>query len=278
MYKWFQWGVNTAVVVMVGTFWIWPVAQGFLPYEDRTVPDETIALNDEITATLETMESTFAELYASQSHSTASPLELTYLPETRPTLANHDNYAASVESVVYITIQDVAGSVYNGTGSIVTDDGVILTNFHVIEGAEKVLVTTFNGEHYPAVAVVKTDELLDVAFIKIDADGLRPMPIGNSKAAAVGEETLVIGHAEVFLNTLSIGNIAGFRSYASKGVGTNMQITNPISSGNSGGAVLNTYGELIGIPTWSVEYDQNAVQVQNLNFAVPINEALAILN
>ena len=94
----------------------------------------------------------------------------------------------------------------------------------------------------------------------------------------MGQKTLVIGHAEGFLNTLSIGNVSAVRNYDSTEEGENIQITNPISSGNSGGALLNDVGELIGVPTWSVEYEDNTSQVQNINFAVSINDAIELLN
>ena len=81
-----------------------------------------------------------------------------------------------------------------------------------------------------------------------------------------------------FLNTLSIGNVSAVRNYDSTEEGENIQITNPISSGNSGGALLNDKGELIGVPTWSLEYEDNIFQVQNINFAVSINDAIELLN
>jgi len=102
-----------------------------------------------------------------------------------------------------------------------------------------------------------------------------PGKLKDSELLAV---LLRTGTKELGVMKLSLGIVSGFRSYESYGEGVNIQITNPISGGNSGGAVLNEYGEIIGVPTWSVEYDENIIQVQNLNFAVPINEALGALN
>ncbi len=274
MQKKFQLLINFLVLFMFVSWWVWPIAQSFLPYEDETTPDETLLLNEEIDALLAEVDPNFEGLYDNKSLEELPTL--TYSSEISK-LSPQENYMRSSKGIVYITIEDTSGVVYFGSGSIITSDGVIMTNYHVIEGATKVIVTTSAGQHYPATKVLATDELLDVAFIKIDGEGLTPLPIGDSETVQVGDTTLVIGHAEGFINTLSLGNVSGFRTYQSVGTRPQIQITNPISSGNSGGAVLNEYGEIIGIPTWTLEYDQNMVQVQNLNFAIPINEALALL-
>ena len=73
------------------------------------------------------------------------------------------------------------------------------------------------------------------------------------------------------------GVVGGFRDYEFQGAGLQIQMTNPTSSGNSGGALLNMYGELVGIPTSSIEYEDNLIPVQNLNFSIPIGEAMGIL-
>lgn len=274
MKRYFQGVINTIVLIAV-VVWVVPFVFVLVSYEDTTIPDETRALDAEIRTELERVPANFADLY--EKRAVNGPYLLSYLPEPKTVLSNQENYAVSSESIVYLTPEDDIGWQYLGTGSIVTDDGLILTNYHVIEGSAKVLVTTSAGVHYPVTSVVASDEQLDIAWLKIDAAGLRPLPIGDSDSVRVGDETLAIGHAEGFINTLSVGNVAGIRDYTSQGMGTNIQITNPISMGNSGGAVLNQYGEIVAIPTWSVEYDNNSVQVQNLNFAVPINAALELI-
>lgn len=276
MKRYFQWVVNAVVVFMFVSWWVLPFVEGYLPYEeDYSIPDEVVLLDAEIDSVLSGLEENFDELY--NSPTPMDPYDFSYLPPVRTPISDQENYAESVESIVYISTYDTDGWVYLGSGSIVTPDGVIMTNNHVVANSLKVVVTTSDGEHYPVVGVIAHDANLDVAFLKINADNLNPIAIGDSDTVQVGDKTLVIGHAEGFINTLSIGNVAGFRSYESHGMGTNIQITNPISMGNSGGAVINIYGEIVAIPTWSLEYDENIVQVQNLNFAVPINEALALL-
>ncbi|MFH1712551.1 MAG: trypsin-like peptidase domain-containing protein [Patescibacteria group bacterium] len=223
---------------------------------------------------LSKVEPNFAELFANP----AGPddFELTYLPDDKKPLVDQENYARNVDSVAYITIEDEFGDVYTGAGTILTANGLILTNHHVLDGAQKVVVTTLEQGNFAVEQVIASDRLLDIAFIKIDAQDLTPLAIGDSDSVAVGDKTLVIGHPESFLHSLSLGNVGGLRTYETSDR-PQLQITNPISEGSSGGAVLNEYGELIGIPTWFLDYEDNIVQVQNLNFAIPINEAVAML-
>lgn len=243
-------------------------------YENDVIPDETRVLDDEIYEYLAEQPMVFAELLTNIPEDTH--VQLTQLDDRR-VLTPAFNYLQNVESVVYITSEDSSGY-YFGTGSILSDDGVILTNYHNIDGADRVMITTYDGQHYPVMQVIAYDAAKDIVYLKIDAQDLRPMAIGDDREMAIGEETLVIGHPEGFLNSVSLGVLSGRRRYDTTGEGLQLQITNPISGGNSGGAVLNSYGELIGIPTASIEYEDNAVQVQNINLAVPISEALKVLD
>jgi len=244
-------------------------------YADNVLPDDIIKLDEEIEDFLLEVEPNFESLLENLGGSIQH--ELVYLDGIKSPLSDESNYKQSIRSVVYITVEDEEYIGF-GSGSIITSDGLIITNSHVIEGSHKVVVTTYDGKHYEVESVPAYDDLLDIAFLKINAEGLDPLPIGNSEGISVGQKTLVIGHAEGFLNTLSIGNVSAVRNYDSTEEGENIQITNPISSGNSGGALLNDKGELIGVPTWSLEYEDNIFQVQNINFAVSINDAIELLN
>ena len=252
---------------------IGPYLVGDPIYDDSATPDETKAVDAAVSDVLWSMESNFASFLENP---TMLEFEPYTLPERKPLTPSY-NYLQNVESVVYITSEDQSGQQYYGTGSVISSDGVIVSNYHNVDDAVKVAVSTYGGEHYPVSDVLAFDPIKDVVFLKIDVEGLRPMPIGDDSEVAVGEQTVVIGHPEGFLNSISLGVLSGRRSYHENGEGVQLQITNPISGGNSGGAILNEYGELIGIPTATIEYVDNSVQVQNINLAVPITGALSVL-
>lgn len=273
--KYFRRGIDGLVILMF-VWLVWPYVAEYLPFGwyDEVLPDEVIALDEKINEVLFATPKNFAVLYANPS--SQDEFELQYLSD-KQILNDKENYQRNVESVVYINGEDETGLQIYGSGTILSKDGLILTNNHVVEGMSRVVVTTHDGVHYPVKGVAAVNKDLDIAFLLIEASDLIPVSIGNSNETNIGDKTLVIGNPEGFIYTLSLGNISGIRTYNSKGGGVQFQITNPISGGNSGGAVLNEYGELIAVPTWSLEYEYNIVQVQNLNFAIPINEALSIL-
>ena len=272
----FQVTINAIVIILaVLTAFAFISEFTYDEYTDNILPDDILKLDEEIEDFLLEVEPNFESLLENSGDSIQC--ELVYLDENKSSLSDEINYKQSINSVVYITAEDDEYMWY-GSGSIISSDGLVLTNSHVIEGSHKVVVTTYEGRHYEVESVPAYDNLLDIAFLKIDADGLDPLPIGNSDEISVGQKTLVIGHSEGFLNTLSIGNVSAVRNYDSTGEGENIQITNPISSGNSGGALLNDKGELIRVPTWFLEYEDNISQVQNINFAVSINDAIDLLN
>lgn len=244
-------------------------------YADNVFPDDIINLDEEIEDFLLEVEPNFERLLENSGDSIQC--ELVYLNGIKSPLSDEINYKQSIKSIVYITAENDDYMSW-GSGSIISSDGLVITNSHVIEDSHKVVVTTYEGRHYEVESVPAYDDILDIAFLKISADGLDPLPIGNSDEISVGQKTHVLGHSEGFLNTLSIGNVSAVRNYSPSGKGEHIQITNPISSGNSGGALLNDKGELIGVPTWGLEYENNISQVQNINFAVSINDAIELLN
>lgn len=263
-----------ALVIIMAILTFGPFIFWFMPSEDTVTPDKTKTLDAEIAELIYGMPVGFYDMYRSP-QSDAGSYEWQSLKDRKP-LTPAFNYLQNVESVVYITAEDVLGYSY-GAGSILTSDGVILTNAHNVSEADRVVATTYDGRHFPVIEVLVVDEEKDVAFLKIDAKELRPVPMGDDSRVAIGEQIIVIGHPEGFLNTISLGVLSGRRSYESIGEGVMLQITNAISAGNSGGMILNEYGEIIGMPTASVEYEDNSVQVQNINLAVPISEALEVL-
>lgn len=161
-----------------------------------------------------------------------------------------------------------------GSGVIISQDGYLLTNNHVIENATKVSVTLKNGESYDA-ALVGTDPETDLAVIKIDASGLQAAAIGSSSALQVGDETIAIGNPLGELGgTVTNGIVSALnREVTIDDRSMNLLQTNAaINPGNSGGGLFNDRGELIGI----VVAKSSGVGVEGLGFAIPIDTAKAV--
>lgn len=230
-------------------------------------------------------------------HNSANPTPITFAGTT--TDGNSANYTEGSiadiadkvsKSVVSILTSakstNLFGQSYNataaGTGIIVTEDGYILTNKHVINGASKVTVVLDDGTTYENVEVVATDPLNDVAYLKIkDVSGLTAAKLGDSKTITVGQQVIAIGNAlGLYQNTVTSGIISGIgRSVtASDGTGTStetltdmIQTDAAINSGNSGGPLVNAAGEVIGINT------ATSASGENMGFAIPISSAKGML-
>lgn len=202
------------------------------------------------------------------------------------------------ESVVSITsVQRVEDGFFApteqegaGTGFILTDDGLIATNRHVVpSGTLQVIVTLSDGTEYENVEVVGrtgSADVLDLAFLKIkDTKGktLKPVTIGDSSAVRVGDSVVAIGNAlGQFQNTVTEGIISGYGRdlQASNGDGSSVsnlenlfQTDAAINEGNSGGPLVNLNGEVIGINTAAVIDD-----AQNIGFAIPINDVSGLID
>lgn len=190
------------------------------------------------------------------------------------------NENAVVEIVVSGTAQNMWGQMQlvqgAGSGVIVKDDGYIATNYHVIQGANKVEVTLHNGESYPA-RIVGSDPTNDIAVIKIDSKDLTTATIGDSSTVDVGDLAVAIGNPLGQLGgTATTGIISALdRTLDVEGTTlTLLQTDAAINGGNSGGGLFNSKGELIGI----VESKASAVGVEGLAFALPINNVSGIIN
>ncbi|NLH01105.1 MAG: PDZ domain-containing protein, partial [Clostridiales bacterium] len=177
-------------------------------------------------------------------------------------------------------------SAVSGSGFIVTSDGYIVTNYHVIQKAYqegyKVSVMLYNGDKYTA-KIVGVEDSSDVAVLKIDATGLSAATLGNSDNLQVGETVYAIGNP---LGELSFSMTSGMVSALDREITTqdettgqtitnNMfQIDAAVNEGNSGGPVYNVKGEVIGIVT--AKYSSTGVE--GLGFAIPINDVADIVN
>jgi len=174
-----------------------------------------------------------------------------------------------------------------GSGFIISSDGYILTNHHVIEDAVKggyeVEVMLYNGDTYVAEIVGYESDTSDIAVLKINAEGLIPVTMGDSNAMRVGEDVYAVGNP---LGELAYSMTDGMISALDREITTtdqssgrtttvNMfQISAAVNSGNSGGPVYNEAGQVVGVVT--AKYSSTGVE--GLGFAIPINDALAIAN
>lgn len=175
----------------------------------------------------------------------------------------------------------VVSTPVSGSGFIITEDGYILTNYHVVEDANEgdypLKVVTYSGDEYSA-TIVGYDEENDVALLKIDADGLHTVTIGSIEGTKVGEKVYAIGNPLGELTyTFTDGIISALdREMATEsGISINMFQTNvAINSGNSGGPIINSQGEVIGIA--SAKYMSSGIE--GLGFGIPIDDAMKIAN
>jgi serine protease Do len=197
-------------------------------------------------------------------------------------------YAANVNSVVSINVTGTSG--YNffgqpvqtasaGSGFILTSDGYIVTNYHVVEDADTVEVSLYNGETLEA-RFVGGDEDYDIAVIKVEATDLAPVVLGDSDGVNVGDHVLAIGNP---LGELTFSMSEGIASSVNRAINVDgtpfnmIQVTASINHGNSGGPLFNSYGEVIGIV--SAKYGNSSADdsVEGLGFAIPINDVSAMI-
>ncbi len=164
----------------------------------------------------------------------------------------------------------------SGTGFIISEDGYILTNNHVVKGANEVTVKLYDGSEYTAKIVGAEGRDSDVAVLKIEAAGLTPVTLGDSDAMEVGEDIYVVGNPLGELTyTMTSGIISALdrEIAADRNTNVNMfQLDAAVNAGNSGGPVYDAHGRVLGIVT--AKYQSTGIE--GLGFAIPINDAVAI--
>ncbi len=163
----------------------------------------------------------------------------------------------------------------SGTGFIVSEDGYVITNNHVVEGSDSLIVMLLDGTRIPA-TLVGTDPLTDLAVIKIDGEVPATVPLGDSSELRVGEEVVAIGSAlGEYTNTVTQGIVSGLgRSLDSQrggGMENMIQHDASINPGNSGGPLLNMQGQVVGVNTAVVRQAEPGVTAEGLGFAIPSN-------
>ena len=196
-------------------------------------------------------------------------------------------YASTVNSVVSINTTATAGTnifgqtvetASAGSGFIISSDGYIVTNYHVVKGATSVKVTLYSGDTYDA-TVIGGDSDYDVAVIKINAGGLPAVKLGNSADVNVGDTVLAIGNP---LGELTFSMSQGIVSCCDRAINVDgtpfnmIQVDASINPGNSGGPLVNLYGEVVGIVSAKYSSYSNTT-VEGLGFAIPISDVRAII-
>ena len=178
---------------------------------------------------------------------------------------------AAKNAVVTIVMQDNDKAIALGTGFLVSADGAVLTNYHVIANGNTAVVKLSDGRMLIVDGVLAADKARDLAVIKIHGKKFQTLVLGNSDKVEVGEEVVAIGHPLGLELTVSNGILSAVPTMEKEG-GKFLQVTAPISHGSSGGPLFNMAGEVIGITSGINENGEN------LNFAVPVNDAKRLLN
>ena len=172
----------------------------------------------------------------------------------------------------------------NGSGVVISPDGYIITNYHVVENASKIIVTITGGKQYDA-EFVGWDELTDLAVLKLDGRNFPYVNMGNSDDLIIGEWVIALGNPFGLFDanqqpTATIGIISGknldFGLQDGKVYQNMIQTDAAIKSGNSGGPLVNSKGELIGINTFVYSGDYSSKGSSGFGFAIPINRARSI--
>ncbi len=166
-----------------------------------------------------------------------------------------------------------------GSGIIASEDGYIITNAHVVEGATSLAVITSDGQKYEA-ELIGSDEITDLALIKIDATGLTPAEFGDSDSLQVADQVIAVGNpgGMEFNSSVTIGYVSALnREMTDSSTGTSMayiQTDAAINPGNSGGALVNMYGQVVGINSAKIV----DTSFEGIGFAIPINTAQPIIS
>ena len=220
----------------------------------------------------------------------SSPLELTEAqaaPEYDSEEQNNISvYKRVLPSVVNITSTTLVFNFFygqvpqqgQGSGFILDKSGHVLTNYHVVEGANRGIEVQLSNKHRYSAKVIGTDKVHDLALLQIDAQGLQPVTLADSSGLSVGQKVYAIGNPFGLSGTMTRGIISSIRSIrGAEGapIEDAIQTDAAINPGNSGGPLLNSRGDVIGINTMIAS--NGAEQSSGLGFAIPINTAKAVL-
>ncbi len=211
------------------------------------------------------------------------------IPEDGSAMTPSQLYAARANSIVAINSTVQTASYYGvsegtsaGSGFILTEDGYIITNYHVVEDATSIQVVTYDGTEYDA-RLVGYDSSNDLAVLDIEAEGLSTAPLGDSADLNIGDMVVAIGNP---LGTLAATQTVGYVSGIDREVSTGglttismIQTDAAINPGNSGGPLFNMQGEVIGITTAKYSGTTNSgATIEGIGFAIPIDDVANLIN
>ena len=208
--------------------------------------------------------------------------------DTSKVMTPAEVYAANVNSTVGITTSITTNfwgyqttSAASGSGFIISADGYILTNHHVIEDSNAITVSFYDGSSKEA-KLIGYDASNDIAVLKVDAQGLAPVVLGDSDNLNVGDTVLAIGNPLGELTfTLTVGAVSALEREVTTSTGVTMDLMQTdcaINSGNSGGALFNLYGEVIGITNAKYSSSSSSeASIDNIGFAIPMNNVRSIV-
>ena len=245
------------------------------------------SMNSRIAAVEQRLEEQAKETLSIGSQTSSTPAPVSTTTAAKPVAAIYDQ---ACNEVVGITTEvtytnffgQTSSSAVSGSGFIVSPDGYILTNYHVIEYAYKgnyaITVMLHDGTRYEA-SIVGVEDCNDIAVLKIDASGLDPVTFGDSDKLSVGDDVYAVGNPlgelEFSMTTGRVSALDRLITTDESSEAINMfQIDAAVNSGNSGGPVYNANGEVVGIVT--AKYSDTGVE--GLGFAIPINDAAKIAN
>ena len=244
--------VITAVVVIGASFFLWKSKSAATRI---SAPQQSGAVQEQ----------------RSTEKSQASPKSSTEPPRE---VSAEDIFKSASPSVALIEVFNESGErLGTASGFVASDNGAVITNYHVIRGAYSANAHFQDGSTRSVEGVIGHDPYRDVAVVKVSDVGAKPLTLGDSEHVQVGDKVTAIGSPLALENTVSDGLVSGIRN----GV---IQTSTPISPGSSGGPFFNSYGEVVGIAVATATFKgpENMNLAENVNFAVPINWAKTYLH
>jgi len=252
-----------AIVLMLGGFWF------ITTHLERGLPiDRILPGGSGSTSPLE-----LTEAHAAPTYDADEQNNISIYKKVSPSVVNITS-TALVFDFFYGTVPQQG----QGSGFILDKSGHILTNFHVIAGANRGIEVQLSDKRKFAAHVIGTDRTHDLALLQIDAPNLQPVTLADSSQLNVGQKVYAIGNPFGFGGTMTIGIISSIRSIRNAQgapIEDAIQTDAAINPGNSGGPLLNSAGEVIGINTMIAS--NGADQSSGIGFAIPINTAKAVL-